>query len=150
MNVPLVIDLDGTLLKTDLLLESGLAFLRSHPTRFFLPFKWLASGKAHLKEKLANTIPIDAAHLPYNEQVLSLIEEEKSKGRQIVLATASHKIYADKIASHLNLFDRVLATEGNINLSASAKRDRLVAEYGEHGYDYAGNSQDDLPVLSSA
>ena len=150
MNTPLVIDLDGTLLKTDLLLESGLAFLRSHPSQFFLPLKWLFSGKAYLKEQLAKIIPNDAAHLPYNDQLLSFIQAEKSKGRQIVLATASHKIYAEKIASHLNLFDRVLATEGNINLSAAAKRDKLVNEYGEKGFDYAGNSQDDLPALSAA
>ncbi len=145
-----MIDLDGTLLKTDLLLESGIAFLRSHPSRFFLPLKWLASGKAYLKEQLANSIDIDVANLPYNEQLLAFIEEEKSKGREIILATASHKIYAEKIASHLNLFDRVLATEGKINLSATAKRDRLVNEFGPHGFDYAGNSQDDIPVLSAA
>ena len=148
--LPLVIDLDGTLLRSDLLLESSLGFLRSQPLRVLLPFKWLSSGKAHLKEQLAKVVPIDVANLPYDPQVINLIQEEKSKGRPIILATASHKIYADQIASHLQLFDAVYATEGNTNLSACAKRDLLIHAYGKQGFDYAGNSQDDLPVLAVA
>ncbi len=147
---PLVIDLDGTLIYSDLLLESGLIFFRSQPLRIFLPFKWLTLGKAHLKEQLATTIPIDVANLPYNSQVIKLIEEEKLKGRQIILATASHKIYAEQIASYLNLFDHVFATEGKINLSAFTKRDLLVKKFGKEGFDYAGNSQEDIPVLATA
>lgn len=149
-NLPLVIDLDGTLLNSDLLLESGLTFFRSRPLHFLLPLKWLASGKAHLKEQLANATPLDIAHLPYNSEVIRFIQEERSKGRQIILATASHKSYADQIASHLNLFDKIYATEGQMNLSSFAKRDLLVHEYGKQGFDYAGNSHDDLPIFAAA
>jgi 4-hydroxybenzoate polyprenyltransferase len=147
---PLVIDLDGTLLHSDLLLESGLIFFRSRPLHFLSPFKWLTSGKAHLKEQLAKATSLDVANLPYNSEVIKLIEEEKLKGRQIILATASHKIYADQIASHLNLFDKVYATEGRINLVSFVKRDLLIREYGKQGFDYAGNSQDDLPIFAAA
>jgi 4-hydroxybenzoate polyprenyltransferase/phosphoserine phosphatase len=147
---PLVIDLDGTLLRSDLLLESSLTFFRSQPLRILLPFKWLAFGKAYLKEQLAKVTSLDVANLPYDSQVIKLIEQEKLKGRKIILATASHKIYADQIASHLNLFDRVFATEGKINLSAFTKRDLLVNEFGKQGFDYVGNSYDDLPVLQAA
>ena len=151
MNIPpLVIDLDGTLLRSDLLLESSLAFCRSQPSRLLSQFKWLIFGKAHLKEQLAQAIPLDVANLPFDTQVLAFIEEEKSKGRQIILATASHKIYADQIATHLNPFDHVFATDGKINLSAFAKRDLLVNKFGQQGFDYAGNSHDDLPVLAAA
>ena len=150
MNTPpLVIDLDGTLLRSDLLLESGLLFLRSRPTRALLPLKWLLSGKVHLKEQLAKSTPLDVAHLPYDPEVIAFIKEEKAKGRVIVLATASHKIYAEQVAAHLNLFDHIFATE-TVNLSATAKRDLLVKEYGQKGFDYAGNSHDDLPVLAAA
>jgi 4-hydroxybenzoate polyprenyltransferase len=147
---PLIVDLDGTLLRSDLLLESGLNFFRSQPLHILWPLKWLTFGKAYLKEQLAKLTPLDIANLPYDFQVIKLIEEEKQKGRQIILATASHKIYADQVASHLNLFDRVYATDGKTNLSANAKRDVLVSEFGEKGFDYAGNSRDDLPVLAAA
>jgi 4-hydroxybenzoate polyprenyltransferase len=147
---PLVIDLDGTLLKSDLLVESGLAFVREKPRHIFAPFYWLMSGKAHLKAKLAEATDLDVSNLPYNDQVIALIKEQRNLGRRIVLATASHKIYADKIAQHLQLFDRVLATENKTNLSAHQKRDALIAEYGINGFDYVGNSKDDLPIWQAA
>jgi 4-hydroxybenzoate polyprenyltransferase len=147
---PLVIDLDGTLLHSDLLIESGLAHIRGKPFQALHPLLWLIQGKARLKEKLAHSAKIDVSTLPYNDQVLSLITEERAKGRSLILATASHKIYAAQIAEHLGLFDRVLATEGRTNLSAENKRDLLVAEFGESGFDYMGNSHDDLPVWKSA
>ena len=147
---PLVIDLDGTLLRSDLLIESGFAFIRDNPTRLFAPLKWLLSGKAVLKGQLARSTPLDVTVLPYDAEVIELLERERTRGRQIVLATASHKIYADQIAEHLKLFDRVLATENTTNLSRQNKRDRLVELFGENGFDYAGNSHDDLPVWEAA
>lgn len=147
---PLVIDLDGTLLNSDLLMESGLAFLKKSPLLALAPFKWISSGKAHLKTRLALSAPLDVSVLPYNKAVIALAQREKTKGRMIVLATASHHSYAEQIAEHLGFFDRVLATNASTNLSAHKKRDLLVAEYGEQGFDYVGNSKDDLPVWKAA
>ena len=147
---PLVIDLDGTLIRTDLLYQSMFFFIKQRPLHFLLPIIWLSKGKSHLKTKLAQRISIDVSVLPYNLAVIALIESEKAKNRQIILATASHKIYADQIADHLNLFDRVLATDEHFNLSSHTKKDCLVAEYGEGGFDYAGNSHADIPVWASA
>lgn len=147
---PLVIDLDGTLIKSDLLLESGLAFIKRRPLMALAPFKWLASGKANLKARLAQSAPLDVAVLPYNPAVIELAQRERANGRPIILATASHHSYAEQIDAHLGLFDRVLATSGTRNLSAHNKRDLLVTEYGEQGFDYVGNSRDDLPVWQSA
>lgn len=148
--VPLVIDLDGTLIRSDLLVESSFSLIHSKPHYLLAPFRWLASGKAYFKEHLANVSEIDVASLPYEPHVIDFIKQERAKGREIILATASHKIYAKQIASHLGLFDRVLATEGQTNLAANNKRDRLVREFGEKGYDYMGNSRADLPVWKSA
>jgi 4-hydroxybenzoate polyprenyltransferase/phosphoserine phosphatase len=147
---PLVIDLDGTLSNSDISIESALNFARSHPARILDMLLWLIQGRAYLKEKLAAKAAIDAGDIPYNSRVIALIGEERAKGRSIALATASHVTYARQIADHLGLFDRVFATEGNINLSAGNKRDRLVREFGEGGFDYAGNSRKDLPVWKAA
>ena len=148
---PLVVDLDGTLLKSDMLLETALAFVRKRPTRFYLPLLWLLrGGKAQLKANLAEDVHIDVANLPFNEAVLEWLREEKSQGRSLVLATATHRIYAEKIGEHLGLFDRVLATENTTNLSASRKRDALIEAFGKEGFDYAGNSHDDVPVWAAA
>lgn len=147
---PLVIDLDGTLLRSDLLLETGMAFVRSQPLQLFKPFSWLTKGKASLKEGLALATQLDVSVLPYDPEVIAFIEAERERGRRVVLATASHHSLAERIAQHLKLFDQVLATEGGRNLSAHRKRDLLVEHYGEQGFDYAGNSQDDMPIWASA
>jgi len=148
--IPFVVDLDGTLIRTDLLLESGFAFIRSQPLRLFAPVAWLTEGKAHLKAQLAELTPLDVTGLPYDMELMELLAKEKAKGRPIILATASHRRYAEQIAAHLQIIDRVIATEGSVNLAGNAKRDALVREFGEKGYDYAGNSSADLPVWASA
>ncbi len=147
---PLVVDLDGTLLRSDLLLETSMAFLRQQPLQFIKPFKWLSHGKAALKEGLAQAIDLDVSVLPYDPEVIAFIELERDKGRQIILATASHYTLAQQIAEHLNLFDDVIASNGKLNLAAENKRDCLIERYGEQGFDYMGNSMDDLCVWQAA
>jgi 4-hydroxybenzoate polyprenyltransferase len=147
---PLVVDLDGTLLRSDMLLETGMAFVRHKPLSLFKVFGWLTKGKAVLKEELALANPIDVSVLPFDPVVIELIEDERRKGRTIVLATASHHSLAESIAEHLQLFDLVLASDANRNLSAHRKRDLLVEQYGEGGFDYVGNSHDDILVWASA
>lgn len=150
-NKPLVVDLDGTLLRSDMLLESGLAFLRKQPWRFYQPLLWLLRhGKAELKARLAQHAFIEVEHLPFNLQVIDWLRAEKAQGRSLVLATASNQIYAENIGNHLGLFDRILASNTAINLSAERKRDALIEAFGEKGFDYVGNSNDDIAVWSAA
>lgn len=150
MTRPLVVDLDGTLIRTDLLYQSLFSFVKQCPLSLFSPFIWLIKGKAELKAELAKRISVDVGLLPYNQEVIDFIQKEKAGARRIVLATASHKIHADRIAQHLQLFDEVMATEQSINLSSHAKRDRLVSRFGKNGYDYIGNSRADIVVWESA
>lgn len=148
---PLVVDLDGTLIRSDILIESGFAFLKAMPHRFLEPPLWLSrGGKAHLKARLAEETDIDVSVLPYDAIVIEWLKAERQAGRRLVLATASHERYAKAIADHLGLFEMTLATDGNVNLSAENKRERLVAEFGEKGFDYAGNSPDDVTVWQMA
>ena len=147
---PLVVDLDGTLLRSDLLLETGLLFLRDQPYRAWLLLGWLALGKSQLKESLALATRLDVVHLPYDERVLAMIRHAKAQGRRIVLATASHANLAEAVAGHLGLFDEVLATTTHDNLAGARKRDMLVDRFGRGGFDYAGNSQDDIVVWHAA
>ncbi len=149
-DVVLCVDLDGTLLRGDLTFESMLVLLREHPWSALAMPVWLLRGRAHLKSEIAARISIDARLLPYDERVVALLRCERDAGRRIVLATASHRAFADRVAAHLQLFDDVIATSGTTNLSGSRKREALVERYGERGFDYAGNSNRDLPVWRSA
>lgn len=146
----LVVDLDGTLIKTDLLAETASRFLIEQPHCFFKLLAWLAEGKSILKSRLAASTSIDVASLPYNQELLVWLRAEKAQGRRIVLATASHRVLADQVAAHLDLFDTVFATDSGTNLKASAKRNVLVGRYGERGFDYVGNDWADIPIWQAA
>lgn len=150
IRLPLAIDLDGTLISADLFWESFVRAFKANPLVFFLLPFWLLKGKAHAKEKLAARAEIDPAKLPYRDDFIEFLKSERADGRRLVLATGAHRKFADQIAAHLGLFDEVLATEGGVNLTSSAKRDALVARFGDGGFDYAGNSREDLKVFDAA
>jgi len=147
---PLIVDLDGSLIRSDLLVESALAYVKAKPLRIFDLLTWLLKGRANLKAQLAQAVTLSVPHLPYNTEIQALMAVERAAGRQVVLATSSHRIFADQVAAHLGAFDDVIATENGANLSGQAKRDELVRRYGEKGFDYVGNSSDDLPVWQAA
>jgi 4-hydroxybenzoate polyprenyltransferase/phosphoserine phosphatase len=143
---PLVVDLDGTLIRSDLLWESLVLFLKRHPLQAWrLPF-WLLRGKAAFKESLASRVEFDPAALPYDGVLLEHIRAQRSEGRETVLATGAHARLAQGVAAHLGLFDRVLATGDGVNLTSHAKARRLTGLYGAGAWDYIGNSRADLPV----
>ncbi|MFU8797641.1 MAG: haloacid dehalogenase-like hydrolase, partial [Gammaproteobacteria bacterium] len=147
---PLVVDLDGTLIKSDTLFESLFGFIKQYPGRFYQPLVWLLrGGKATMKSHLIRRVHITAEHLPYDETVLHWLRTEKASGRKLILATASHKHYADQIAEHLQLFDEVIATT-DVNLAAKNKTNVLIEQFGEKGFDYVGNSMDDIHVWQAA
>lgn len=147
---PLCVDLDGTLIAADLLHEAALTLFRHQPLRvLWLPW-WLLGGKANLKEQLAQHVQLDPTALPYRQEVVDWLRGEAQSGRTIVLATASHRRFADAVANHLGLFHDVLATEAGRNLRAEQKRDVLQARFGTGGFDYIGDSAADLPVWKAA
>jgi 4-hydroxybenzoate polyprenyltransferase/phosphoserine phosphatase len=147
---PLVVDLDGTLIHTDMLHESALKAFRDTPWIAMLIPVWLLEGKAALKEKLARRNPFNPEILPYNQGLIRWLRKQKKTGRPLVLCTASDRSVADAIASHLGLFDEVMASDGVVNLSGQQKAESLIQRFGKGGYDYAGNSAKDLPVWASA
>ncbi|HYC37460.1 MAG TPA: UbiA family prenyltransferase [Usitatibacter sp.] len=147
---PLVVDLDGTLIKTDMLLESLVAVLQRLPwLAFCLPF-WLLRGRAGLKRELAARARWSPERIPYRAEVLDWVRAERRNGRRVVLATASDEQLARRIAEHLGGFDDVVASDGRDNLKGAAKRRALVERYGERGFDYVGNERADLEVWASA
>lgn len=144
----LCIDLDGTLLKSDLLLEAILAMLAKNPLLIFaIPF-WLLKGKAGFKRRIATSIDLDVTTLPYDQRVLGMLERATDRTR--VLCTASDQLLVSPIANHLGLFDVVLASDGKSNMAGRNKATALVTRFGERGYDYAGNAPVDREVWASA
>ncbi len=146
----LCVDLDGTLIRGNLLWECVLVLLKTHPiTLLLLPF-WLLSGRASLKRHVAARTNLDPARLPYRQQVLDLIQQEKATGRRIALVTAADRALAEAIASYLGLFDEVHASDGKLNLKGANKAAFLAQRFAQTGFDYVGDSAADVDVWRSA
>ncbi|OYO32443.1 UbiA family prenyltransferase [Janthinobacterium sp. PC23-8] len=148
--LPLVVDLDGTLIRTDMLHESALRTLRDRPwDAVRIPY-WLSQGKAVLKQRLAQGASVDASSLPYAPDLLAWLKLQKAQGRQLVLCTASDMSIANAVAAHLDIFDTVMASDGVVNLAGQNKAAALEQRFGRAGFDYAGNSYADLAVWERA
>ena len=145
-QVPLAVDLDGTLIRTDMMWESLVRLLRKNPLAAICSFFVLFQGRAAFKQHVAARVKVDPANLPYHAELIAWLKVQKASGRKLVLATASDINMAKPIADHVGLFDDVMASDGKTNLRNAAKRDALTKRFGERGYDYAGNSSDDLGV----
>ena len=104
-DIPLCVDLDGTLIRTDLLWESLLTLVKRRPASVFWIPLWLLRGRACLKDQIARRVQIDVASLPYNRDVIDYLRKERQGGRELILATASHVDFARQIAAHLGLFE---------------------------------------------
>ncbi len=145
-----VVDLDGTLIYGDMLHESLVLFIKQFPLKAFVLLYWLIKGKAFLKFKLANFVCPNVETLTYNFALIERLKEYKKKGAVLVLATATNQLLADKIAIYLNLFDEVLGSNKNLNLSSNNKRALLEEKYKKNGFVYYGNSNDDIAVWESS
>jgi 4-hydroxybenzoate polyprenyltransferase/phosphoserine phosphatase len=147
---PLVVDLDGTLIKTDMLYESILALCYQQPLKIPQMLWWLTKGMATFKQKLANAIKFNPAIIPYNQLLLQFLQEQRALGRHLILCSGTNIKLAQAIADHLQIFSEVIASDGTINLIGSDKATALTKRFGVKGFDYAGNANSDLAVWQQA
>lgn len=144
-SLPLCIDLDGTLVKTDMLFESLARLLKHKPLLILLLPFWCLQGRAALKRKLASHVSIDVHSLPYNRPLIDWLRLQKDNRRQLLLVTAADETIAQPVADHLGFFDRVLASDGILNLKGKAKL-RVLRQQLDGGFEYAGDSKADLEI----
>ncbi|NNC65824.1 MAG: UbiA family prenyltransferase [Gammaproteobacteria bacterium] len=147
---PLVVDLDGTLIKSDLLYESVFGLLRINPFYIFLLPVWLAKGRAHMKQMIAERVSIHVERLPWNTEFLDFLRAESQAGRHLVLATASNERYARAVNEHLGLFDLVLGSTATRNLKGSKKLRAIQDLMGDEPFSYAADAPVDLNIWSAA
>ncbi|MCX6550828.1 MAG: UbiA family prenyltransferase [Acidobacteria bacterium] len=147
--VPLVVDLDGTLTPTDTLAESVIQLVRRNPFNVLRALRWLLKGRAGFKDAVTSHSSISAEHLPYCEPLLAYLRTERQKGRRIILATAAHRRIADRVSTHLGVFDEVIATEDRCNLKGDVKLEAIVKTVGRK-FVYAGDSIADIPIWKAA
>lgn len=148
--VPLCVDMDGTLLRTDTLMEGFVRLLREKLLALASVPAQLMRGRAQFKAWLAHRTELEPQHLPYHEPFLAWLHEQRRRGRTLVLCTAANEGVARAVAQHVGVFSEVLASTEQHNLKGSAKAARLVARFGAGGFDYAGNDRADIECWSKA
>ena len=146
----LCVDLDGTLIRTDLLWECLLTLLKTQPLALFLLPVWLLGGRANLKVQLAKRVRLDVASLPYRSEVVEFLHAEKRRGARLVLVSACTRILAEQVARHLGLFDEVFASDEQQNLKGKRKAALLGDRFGLRGFEYLGDAPADLSVWQAA
>ena len=149
-SLPLCVDLDGTLILTDSLWESCLRLISQQPLMLFLLLSWLFLGKASFKQKVSQHINLLPSSLPFNADLLKYLTQQRLLNRHLVLVTAANITIAEAIASHLNIFDEIFASDETHNLSGKNKAKVLIDKFGDKGFVYAGNADVDLYVWQHA
>ena len=146
---PLCVDLDGTLVKSDTLVDAVLLLLRQDPRSPLQWAGWLRQGKAGFKREITRRASVDVEHLPYNQPLLEHLRREHEGGRRIYLATAADSELAERVAAHLGIFEGVLASDGQLNLAGANKlaafQDRFPG-----GFSYIGNALPDRTLLRAS
>ncbi len=148
-QLPLCVDLDGTLSRVDTLHELALQACHSWSGAWGVA-RSLLRGRAALKAHLAATVPFSGEDLPYHRELLSWLIEERAKGRSLALVTAANSRVAQAVSDHLGIFDEVIASDDSVNLKGKTKAERLVGRFGDRGFCYAGNDSPDVAVWSRA
>jgi 4-hydroxybenzoate polyprenyltransferase len=147
LDRPLCVNLEGALVRADVLWESVLLLLRRRPWLLFALPVWMLGGRARLRLAVEQRISVDAASLPYQTDLVEMLRSSAAKGRRIVLSTATDARIANAVAGHLALFHEVISSEGE---STATRRASLETRFGSNGFDYVGGSVEDLTVLAAA
>lgn len=153
-DAPLYVDLDGTLLRTDMLGESLAALARQRPWDLPLVPLWLLRGRAAMKRQIARRVVIDPALLPYRADVVEYLRQQKQAGRRVVLATGSDALPGQAVADHVGLFDAVLGSDGSVNLKGVRKLAAIEADAlavtGSKSFAYIGDARADAPIWAAS
>jgi 4-hydroxybenzoate polyprenyltransferase/phosphoserine phosphatase len=147
-GVVLCVDLDGTLVKSDTLLDTVLVVARQKPLELVHIPGWIAQGRAAFKKHLTKLVTLDVEHLPYNKPLLEYLRQQYGEGREIYLATAADRELAERIAAYLGIFAGVLASDGALNLAGGNKLAAFRAKFGEN-FCYVGNAKPDVELLAA-
>jgi 4-hydroxybenzoate polyprenyltransferase/phosphoserine phosphatase len=147
---PIYVDLDGTLIRTDIFAESALRLVKSNPLNLFRLIGWIIRGRSVAKARLARRDRLDVRTLPFNQAVVEYLTEQRKGGRGIVLATAAHWRPARGIARHLGIFDDVIASDAHHNLKGTRKLERILEATKGQRFVYCGDNRSDRPLWDAA
>ncbi len=150
LSVPLCVDIDGTVIRSNLVHELLLSLMRSRPLALLRVLLLAIFNRARFKAKLSQISALDPTALPYRREVLSYLAEEQARGRTIILLSYANQRTAQAVAQHLGLFADVIAVSDGRNLTPSDMARLLCARFGPGQFDYAGQKSSGLGLWRTA
>jgi 4-hydroxybenzoate polyprenyltransferase len=147
---PLCVDLDGTLSRSDTLMDAIVLLFSRSPILIIQVFLSIFSGKAAFKGAVAKAIDWQHFRFCWNESVMQYIKQESAKGREVILATGAHAAIAEQVVEKFPCFSGFVATSADENLTGKRKAAALVQRFGSKSFDYIGNDKVDIPVWRAA
>ncbi|MGO4441177.1 UbiA family prenyltransferase [Rhizobium sp. RAF56] len=147
-ELPIVVDLDDTLIVTDTLFEQIAMGLFTHPISVLRAFFSLPKGRAAMKEHLAREIDLTHTTLPIREDLVQWLHQQADRGREIHLCSAAAQPVVEMVAGRLGIFASAIGS-AEANLKGRAKATYLKQRFPE-GFTYAGDSAADLAVWKAA
>lgn len=149
-QIPLFVDLDGTVIRSDLLFESILWLLRHQPWTLLLAPLWLWRGRARLKFEIASRAHPDLLSQPLNPEFTTFLEAEAASGRDLILISASDERVTRQMANRLGYFLDAIGSDAQTNLKGHNKLLRIQHLCHDGEFAYAGDSHADLPIWECA
>nr|WP_308937294.1 UbiA family prenyltransferase [Duganella vulcania] len=149
-GLPLLVDMDRTLIQTDLLSEAANLFVAAHPAKLFRLCGWARAGRGTLKSQLACNTCIDVASLPYHAQLIQWLREKRAAGRRLVLVTAFERNVAQRLFAHLGFFHELLLTAGSGDTGPVNKLEHITARFPRGQFEYVGDSWSDMAVWQAS
>lgn len=146
----LYVDLDGTLIASDMLWESVCQLVHAEPASLFRLPSWLLGGRAALKREIAERVQPDVTSLPYQAEAVEYVREQHKAGRRTILATASDERLGHAVAKHLGIFDDSMGSDGSSNVKGAQKLAAIREREGDAPFEYVGDSAADLKVWEGA
>lgn len=142
---PLVVDLDGTMLYSDTLVEGIAAGLFQKPFATLAGCAGAVFSVPRFKSWVFHNVDVDYDAIPQNDRLVAWLTEEKAKGRPIHLVSAANQLVVDKLAERFGIFDSAHGSSDTHNLKGRNKRKFIVDTFGPDAV-YAGDSRPDLHV----
>ncbi len=148
-NIPLYVDLDGSLIYSDSFWESFIMLLRERPLSLLLSPLWILKGRAHFKRQVTDRVIPEARSFRYNKEVEEYARSE-SERRKVILATGTDDRIAKKVFDHFGFFDSIIASDGLTNTISQAKLELINQDCDGTPFEYLGNSSADMAVWAGA
>ena len=149
-RVPLCVNCEHALLKTNLFQEAVFLYVRRHPLNIFLLPIWLLRNKSSLIQKMSQDLQINWRTVPLWERVVERVRAALNDGRRVIFLTAMPQPWSQMLSKEFAGSEVILQSGASGSGPHATAASSLIELFGLKGFDYIGDGRSDLAVCESA